>query len=326
MNTLDCPFGFRVVGPVSEARRLVDATAAFSAHCAADPRSEPDRECYLSAFTDGADFRTHLEQRGTPKGYAGPCRSTYLWFDVDRDDLAVALADARRLAGFVLYWYSAFGEDDPLYFFSGRRGFHVGVPLTHNPPASAGFNAVCRRLAEALAAEVGVKIDTSIYDKVRLFRAPNSAHPKTGLHKRRLSYDELMHLTPERVRELAAAPLAFEVPVVTANPPDLAKEWSQAEGALREQKAEAAERRPAAGSRLQRDTLGFIRDGAADGERHNRLFRAAGDLRGRGAPTELVHDLLIEAALDSGLSPSEVARTITCGIENTDAKTNGGAA
>ena len=325
MTSPDYPFGFRVVGPVSETRRLVTATAAFTAHCAADPLALPESECYLSAFTYGGDFRTYLAERGTPKGYTGPCWSPYLCLDVDRDDLAVALADARRLASFVLYWYSQFADDDLLYFFSGRRGFHIGVPLTHCPPAVPGFNPVCRRLAEGLAAQVVVTIDTSIYDKVRLFRAPNSTHPKTKLHKRRLKYDELMRLSIDRIQELAGAPLGFELPDVTVNPPALATDWAEAAVLLLLQQDGRAGRHHTAGSRLQRDTLEFIREGA-DGERHTRLFRAAGDLREHGAPAELIHALLVEAALDSGLSQSEVTRTIACGIENSDTKTKGGEA
>ncbi|VTR92754.1 Putative uncharacterized protein OS=Rhodopirellula baltica (strain SH1) GN=RB12213 PE=4 SV=1: DNA_primase_S [Gemmata massiliana] len=324
MNRTDYPFGFRVVGPVSEPRRLVDATAAFTAHCAADPRAQPESECYLSAFAFCAGFRSHLDQRGSPKGFTGPCWSPYLWADVDRDDPDAALADVRRLANFVLFRYSEFRDDDLLVFFSGRKGFHLGVPLTHNPEPSVAFNAVCRRIAEGLAAEVGVVIDTSIYDKVRLFRAPNSTHPKTKLHKRRLTYDEMMHLSIDRITELAGTPLGFEVPDVTAAPPLLATDWIEAETALHERRVTAAERHPGR-SRLQRDTLAFIRDGASDGERHTRLFRAAGDLREHGAPPELVHALLVEAALDSGLAPTEVVRTIVCGIENSDAKANGGA-
>jgi hypothetical protein len=321
----DYPYGFRVVGPVSETRRLVNATAAFTAHCAADPRAQPESECYLSAFAYGEDFRAYLAQHGTPKGYTGSCWSPFLWVDVDRDDPAAALTDTRRFATFVLFWYSDFHEDDLLLFFSGRRGFHLGVPLTHNPPATVGFNAVCRRLAEGLAAEAGVKIDTSVYDKVRLFRAPNSTHPKTKLHKRRLTYDELMYLSIDRITELAAEPSGFETLAVTTNPPALATDWTEAEAALRDQGARSV-RSQNSNSRLQRDTLGFIRDGAEDGERHTRLFRASGDLRDHGAPAELVYALLTEAALDSGLSPSEVARTITCGIENSDTKAKGGAA
>ena len=70
--------------------------------------------------------------------------------------------------------------------------------------------------------------------------------------------------------------------------------------------------------RLNRDTLEFIRAGADDGERHTRLFRAAANLKEFNAPPKLVHALLTEAALDSGLSPSEVRRQIDCGIAHAD--------
>jgi hypothetical protein len=126
-------FGFRVVGGKAGERRLVDPAAAFAAHCAADPKAEPARECYLSAFRFGDDFRTHLTATHTTKGFTGACWSPWLWFDVDRADPTVALADARRLAGFLLFRYSEFADDDLLYFYSGAKGFHVGLPLTHCP-------------------------------------------------------------------------------------------------------------------------------------------------------------------------------------------------
>ena len=59
------------------------------------------------------------------------------------------------------------------------------------PTASLTFSRTTRRLAEGLAAAVQVTIDGGVYDKVRAFHAPNSRHPKTGLHKRALMLDEL---------------------------------------------------------------------------------------------------------------------------------------
>ena len=51
------------------------------------------------------------------------------------------------------------------------------------------------------------------------------------------------------------------------------------------------------------------RDGAREGERHVRLFRAAANLAEFDGPPALAHALLTEAALDSGLTPSAVRRT-----------------
>ena len=86
MTTELAPFGFRVVGDATETRRLVDAAAAFSAHAADDPRAETHRECYLSAFQFGDDFRAHLETHDTTKGFSGLCWARWLWFDIDREN------------------------------------------------------------------------------------------------------------------------------------------------------------------------------------------------------------------------------------------------
>src|SRR5262249_46357837 len=149
----------------------------------------------LSAFQYGKDFRQLLETTGSTKGFAGACWASLIWWDIDRaDDLQRALENARRLAGFILARYKALDDDDLLYFYSGSKGFHIGLPTCPwHPEPSAYFNAIARRFAEFIAERAGVAIDTGVYDKVRAFRAPNSKHPKTGRHKRRLSHDELMH-------------------------------------------------------------------------------------------------------------------------------------
>src|SRR5262249_28738914 len=188
------PYAFRIVGPTWERRRPVLADVAFRAYAACDDRAQVEREAYLSAFCFGLDFYRLLESTGSTAGFAGACGSAWLWFDIDRaGDLAAALADARRLAAFVLARYPTLDDDDVLAFYSGSKGFHVGIPSSLWGPAPAGtFNRVARRFAERLAERAGVAIDGGVYDKVRAFRAPNSRHPKTGLHKRRLSHDELL--------------------------------------------------------------------------------------------------------------------------------------
>jgi hypothetical protein len=156
-----------------------------------------------------------------------------------------------------------------------------------------------------------------VYDKVRLFRAPNSRHPKTGLHKRRLTLDELLHLGAARVRQLAAAPEPFTLPVVAAADPQAAADWQAAEQAVRREAEARAEQRASLASgkpRLNRATLDFICDGADLGDRHRLLFSAAANLAEFGCPPALAHALLTDAGLDSGLPPREVHRQIECGL------------
>ena len=192
-------FGFRIVGPTHGERRLVDWFKAFDAYAACDERAHVESEAYLSAFTFGEPFRQHLQVTGSTKRYDGPCGSQWLWFDLDRDEtqggIDAALADARTLCVQLAERF-AVADEDLLAFYSGSKGFHVGLPLAgFDPEPLPVFHRVARRLAEQVADAADVVIDTGIYDKVRAFRAPNSKHDKTGRHKRRLTVDELLHLS-----------------------------------------------------------------------------------------------------------------------------------
>jgi hypothetical protein len=314
-------FGFRVLGSATTRRRLIDFGAAFAACAGCNPTAEVGREAYLSAFAYGDAFRQHLLESGSTKGYDGPCWGPYIWWDIDREDnLDAALLDARRLAASILHRYPTLDDDDLLLFFSGSKGAHVGLPLSWHAEPSVSFHRTTRWFAQGLATSAGASIDAGVYDKVRLFRAPNSRHPKTGLHKRRLTLDELMHFDAARVRQLAAAPEPFALPVSAAADPQAAADWQAALQAV-EKEAEGNARRQQAvddgAPRLNRLTLDFIRQGASPGDRHRLLFSAAANLREFGCPQALAHALLADAALDSGLPPAEVRRQIDCGLRHT---------
>ncbi|MCC7419341.1 MAG: hypothetical protein IT428_03565 [Planctomycetaceae bacterium] len=271
----------------------------------------------MSAFTFPDAFRRHLDENGTTKAYAGPCGAAWLWFDIDADDKPErGLNESRRLAAFVADRYQSDG-DELLLFFSGAKGFHIGLPLSlcGSTSPAAGFHGVCRKLAAGLAEAAGVGIDAGVYDAVRAFRAPNSRHPKSGLHKRRLSFDELLHLSLDGIRKLAAAPAPFDIPEPPPMVDRAATDWREAVEAVEREAAALADRKTNRdGSTVTRATLAFIRDGAANGDRHRLLYSAARNLAESGCSPSAVHALLSESALDSGLPPKDVRRQIDCGI------------
>jgi hypothetical protein len=311
-------FGFRIAGDCRNDRRLIDWPSAFLAYSQCDQRAEPDAESYLSAFTFGDDFRGHLQATGTTKGFVGVTCSAWLWFDIDRDDLNVATADARRLVAGLLERYALTG-DELLIFFSGSKGFHVGLPTSLWTPApSTDFHQSCRKHAEAMAAVCNVAIDSGVYDRVRAFRAPNSRHPRTGRYKRFLTLDELLSLRPERIVELASNPEPFDLPATPGRNGQAVQDWASAVASVGQQTAFARQRRLTCGgpAALNRSTLAFIRDGADTGDRHRLLFAAAANLAEFGCSLELALALLSEAALDSGLSPADVRRQIECGLNH----------
>ena len=311
-------YGFRIVGRTTEARRIThEWSDAFSAYATCDQRARIHQEAYLSAFTfDGAiraradanDFLSLCE-------YEGICGSYYVWFDIDRASaLADALFDARRLATHVTQKYGL-APEELLVFFSGAKGFHIGLPTAlWSPEPGYAYHRTTRCFAEALAAEAGVVIDTSIYDRVRAFRAPNSRHPKTHLYKRRLKAEEWSNLTIEQVLELAREPQPFALPVVTRTSSVSAADWQAAQEAIIRRAAEPTPLHADGSALLFARTRHFIREGAPEGERANRLFAAAANLAECGCPTSLVEQLLTEPALDSGLTPSETASHIRNGV------------
>ncbi len=315
-------FGFRIVGNCTGERRLVDWQTAFDAYCQCDEQAEVSREAYLSAFMFPAEFRDHLRSTRTTKGYGGRCGASWLWFDIDADgDLEHATAQMRRLCAGIVERY-AIDDDSLLIFFSGAKGFHVGLPmsLSDSPWPSVEFHKVARRFACAIAERLQVTIDTGVYDRVRIFRAPNSLHPKTELHKRRLTYDELMGLSIKALVGMAEAPEPFELPDAVTAKPQAVDDWREAAEAIESEAAAMAERRLALGlsgvadAKLNRKTREFIRDGAPQGDRHRLLYSAAANLAEFGCPAVLAHELLTESALDSGLPPSDVRRQIDCGL------------
>lgn len=309
------PYGFRIVGGCNEERRLVDASAAFRAYAACDERAQVERESYLSAFQFGEEFRDFLDSSGSVRGYDGVCWGPWLWLDIDRtNDLDAALADGRRLALFLVERYQL-DDDALLCFYSGSKGFHIGLPTAlWLPEPSANFNRICRRLAERIAEMVGIRIDSSVFDKVRPFRAPNSKHPKTGLHKRRLALDELEGLSLDGIRKLAEKPAPFDLPSKTPICEQAKADWLAAVHAATQSEYKKSQRAPNEGPTLNRSTLDFIREGAIEGDRHRLLYSSAANLAEFGCPAPLAHALLTQAALDSGLPPGEVRRQIECGL------------
>jgi hypothetical protein len=298
------PYGFRIVGDCTGERRLIDHAAAFRAYAACDDAAQVNREAYMSAFAFADDFRQHLTARGTTKAFTGVCGAPVIWWDIDRaGDLPKAQDDAGRLASALVERYRIADDALPL-FFSGSKGFHVGLPCSlWAPTPSADFHRIARQFCESIAQGVGVTTDTGVYDKVRAFRAPNSRHPK--------------------ILAQAKQPAPFEIVNLVPNDGDSARaleDWTTAaisrQQVRQQAEAKAGGRQDSTGPTLNRLTVDFIRNGAGTGDRHRLLFSAAANLAEFGCPPALAHAVLTESGLDTGLSPSEVRRQIDCGLEH----------
>ena len=135
-------------------------------------------------------------------------------------------------------------------------------------------------------------IDDGVYDRVRAFRAPNSRHPKTGLHKRRLEFGELLYVTTPAIIERTAEPEPFDLPDAPPATEAAKADWQRAVEAVRQHATAVRQRRADSAATLNRQTIEFIRDGATVGDRHRLLFSAAANLAEFGCPSALAHSLL----------------------------------
>lgn len=307
-------YGFRVVGTPFEDRKLINWSAAFQAYASCDERAKANQPAYLSAFQFGDEFKCYMQANGTTKGYIGSCWSQWLWFDIDNEQSSeAALRDTRRLVEFLAERYAI--DDELLVWFSGNKGYHIGVPTSLWQPESSPFFARnCRLLAETLAQQCGVLIDSSVYDRVRLFRAPNSRHAKTGLFKRRLDLNELLHLDVIGIRNLAAEPMPFDIPTDPPVHAQAVSDW-QAVAAT----ATASQVVCATGTtpvRLNRSTREFLLNGADEGDRHRLLYSSARNLGEFDCSFDLAFALLEPVARESGLPPSDIRRQIDCGLRD----------
>lgn len=165
--------------------------------------SRAQKDCYTSMFRFGKEYQQLVKKTGSVRGAAEfECWSDYLWFDIDSSDLNFALAHARKLVRGLKPFAN---EGELVCFFSGSKGFHIGIDA-----ALCGFKAsdnlpeMMRRAAVKLARLYDVDIDSKIYNSNRLWRIPDTIHSKTGLYKTLIPLSKMPKITMDGVKKLSA--------------------------------------------------------------------------------------------------------------------------
>jgi hypothetical protein len=319
------PYGFRLLGSTDNTRQLVDYRKAFDAYCHADPAARPEIPAYLSAFTYPVEFKHHLESTGSTRDYRGPVGVPSIKWDLDRNNLDDALHDCRKLAAYLADRYRL--DEELLIGFSGGKGFHIEMPFDHPylVQSSPYADQVCRAFAEWIAQQVGVTIDTGVYDKVRPWRAWNSRHPRTARYKVRIALDDLLVSSAQSIVSRAVEPVPFHsdwlgIHFAAVGDPCWVEDWLSQERAVRCQVEERQASRRAGSSDAGLNALTrqlIVEPTAVEvGERHRRLFSAAANLAEFQTIDDLILAILTDPGLDTGLPPREVERQIRTGIEH----------
>ena len=179
--------------------------------------------------------RTHTNANGQPtiEGFDGPVWDTSLPFDFDH----------RTDPGMAQYWVQQFLErlrlvDVPLdalrFYYSGFKGFHVEIPHTLFGGFEPSPELHVWERAAAVELMGSIPFDHAVYDKLRLWRLPNTLNFKGQRYKVQLSLHEISTLSIREIADYLAAeprPSLVRAPDEDWNPNEyLVEVWARASG------------------------------------------------------------------------------------------------
>jgi hypothetical protein len=142
---------------------------------------EDGADHYVVLFRYESGLKKLADSTGSVKNHDLPHYPDYVTFDIDnKDNVDVARQDTLDLVGKL----ETLGvpRDFISVSFSGYKGFHVQVPsslfgIMPDTNTAKAMRTLCIGIA------YGIKLDTGIYDKNRLFRVRNTKNSKSGLYK-----------------------------------------------------------------------------------------------------------------------------------------------
>lgn len=160
-------------------------------------------DAYSSMFRFKKEYVTIVEKTGTVRGASEfECWSDFIWFDIDASDLSAALLDAQTL---IRGLKSMNVLNHTLIFFSGSKGFHIGINSSvFGFVPSKTLPEEMRKVCQQIASLFNIEIDTKIYNHNRLWRLPGTVHGKTNLRKTALAVATFLDLTVDDLPVLAA--------------------------------------------------------------------------------------------------------------------------
>lgn len=157
-------------------------------------REPSSQERYISLFPFDKSIIDWVKVHGSVAGYKGIHYAPYFFFDIDSPNLTKSYEATKELINKLYEQYVIPIEDIQIYF-SGAKGFHVGLheKLFGGIKPSKDVPEKCRKFAELIKDSFEIEeIDTSIYESNRIFRIVNSLNSKTNLYKIPITYDELL--------------------------------------------------------------------------------------------------------------------------------------
>jgi archaellum biogenesis ATPase FlaH len=157
------------------------------------PNNPRNYECYMTLFPFDVNILNYVARYKTVKGYRGSCYVfPALFIDIDNEEnVEEAHASTLELITRLIDDYGM-NQNDLMIYFSGRKGFHVGIPswaIGITQP-EVGIAERCKMFVKELTKGI-TNIDDSIYNDNRIFRTVNSLNLKGNLYKIPLTFNQI---------------------------------------------------------------------------------------------------------------------------------------
>lgn len=150
---------------------------------------------YISLYEYNEEHLEHFKRNKSVAGLSG-LKTKRLLFDFDDSkDINRAKNDAIETCNRLIK--NGISDDKIQIAFSGNKGFHVSVVLNEYLTRQEFVNIVFN-----IAGDLKT-FDQRINDEARIIRVPLTKHPKTGLHKIPLTFNELKDMSVKAIQELA---------------------------------------------------------------------------------------------------------------------------
>jgi len=123
-----------------------------------------------------------------------------VFFDFDSKNIDASRVDACK-------FIDGLNVKNVIIFYSGSKGFHVGVPVKYFPE---DINPDKLKNLAGYYKQFYPTMDTSVFNVNRKFRLPFSRHPKTNLYKNVLTLDELQNMPTDDMKKVCSVRKVFD--------------------------------------------------------------------------------------------------------------------
>jgi hypothetical protein len=164
---------------------------------------ESDLDAEIAKTNNTNLFVSRYRCRG-PDPFFGPMFSDF-YIDIDSEDRPQeALNDARKVVSWLIN-VAGLDENVIVVHFTGMKGFCIEVPFEcFGAKPSEFLPLIWRRIAQTIQKRADFKhLDTSVYDRRRLWRVTNSIHGSSKRYKIMLQRGELFTKSLDDIRTLA---------------------------------------------------------------------------------------------------------------------------